>query len=105
MSWYKEKANDAWKNSLASSFSAIPVNKIQRTYRKELSTNIAITNLKNEEDCEILQKALESLPGVVRVKSLLNQKKINITFNAVETNLTVIAHTIANLGYHHVQRG
>lgn len=63
-----------------------------------------ITNMKSEEDAEKLSAALLKMEGVCEVKPTLQQNKLAITFNPAGTSLAYIARTIANLGYHYIQR-
>lgn len=66
--------------------------------------SMKITDMKSKEDAEKLSSALLKIEGVSEVNPLLHQNKLAITFNPLGTSLANITRTIANLGYHYIQR-
>lgn len=72
---------------------------------QDTTINIFLTDMYKERDSEILTDTLLSMQGVKRVKPVLPQKRLTITYNPEETTPQSIAYTINKLGYHHIGRG
>lgn len=71
----------------------------------ELPINVTITDMHTEKDMEKLTKTLLELDGVTNVRGMLAQKRLTVHLDPAKTSLATLVFTIANLGYHYIQRG
>lgn len=106
MTWYRKKGEihiPTYHNI------QVPNNYKQSGFKcntsNQVSMTLTITNMHSNEDFEKIKKALLGIIGVNDVQKTTNIKKLVVNFDISKTNLTVIAHTIANLGYKYLQRG
>lgn len=105
MSWYNQKVNELMENIPSEPQAThIPSGVLYQKYGKEIAMSLTITDINSEADKEVLMKAIYSLPGVTSVKTILQQKKLIISYNTGKINLETILYHIARLGYHYIQR-
>jgi hypothetical protein len=105
MSWYKETVDNLMEKRLFDpEASKMPSAKLYAQARREFPVTITVTDMYNEQDKDKLTSALLALEGVSSVKPILHQKKLVVAFNPGQVSLQTITYTIAQLGYHYIQR-
>jgi len=106
LSWYQEKLNKlSMENAYQFQESLIPDKKLFNTYSRNITITLIITNMYTETDSQKLSSKLLTLEGVNKVQTILNNKRLIISYDIRKTKLETVTYTIAKLGYHYLQRG